>query len=65
MTPQWVLFWLVYYVTLSIGIALAYFVASVSPNLDVANALVPIYVGEAMRWGTPETGFSLCKGQRL
>lgn len=65
MTPQWVLFWLVYYVTLSIGIALAYFVASISPNLDVANALVPIYVGKSVQWGTPVTGFSFSKGQRL
>ena len=38
---QWVCFWLVYYTTLSIGIVLAYFIASISPNLDVANALLP------------------------
>jgi len=41
---QWVCFWLIYYTTLSIGIVLAYFIASISPNLDVANALLPTYV---------------------
>eukprot|EP00195_Chlamydomonas_chlamydogama_P009759 CAMPEP_0202901782 /NCGR_PEP_ID=MMETSP1392-20130828/14649_1 /ASSEMBLY_ACC=CAM_ASM_000868 /TAXON_ID=225041 /ORGANISM="Chlamydomonas chlamydogama, Strain SAG 11-48b" /LENGTH=615 /DNA_ID=CAMNT_0049588397 /DNA_START=85 /DNA_END=1932 /DNA_ORIENTATION=+ len=37
-------FWLVYYVTLCNGISLAYFIAAISPNLDVANALLPTYV---------------------
>lgn len=41
---EWVCFWLAYYVTLSIGIVLAYFIAAISPNLDVANALLPTYV---------------------
>ncbi|GAX75653.1 hypothetical protein CEUSTIGMA_g3097.t1 [Chlamydomonas eustigma] len=41
---QWVCFWFIYYVTLSNGIVLAYFIASFSPNLDVANALLPTYV---------------------
>eukprot|EP00955_Chlamydomonas_euryale_P039693 351487-Chlamydomonas_euryale.AAC.3 len=41
---EWVCFWMGYYITLSIGIVLAYFVASISPNLDVANALLPLYV---------------------
>ena len=36
---EWILFWLVYYTTLSVGIILAYFIASISPNLDVANAV--------------------------
>eukprot|EP00955_Chlamydomonas_euryale_P020915 221524-Chlamydomonas_euryale.AAC.4 len=41
---EWVCFWMIYYVTLCVGIVLAYFVASISPNLDVANALLPTYV---------------------
>ena len=32
---------LIYYITLCNGIVLAYFVAAISPNLDVANALLP------------------------
>ena len=36
---EWVLFWLVYYTTLSVGIILAYLIATLSPNLDVANAV--------------------------
>ena len=36
---EWVLFWLVYFTTLSVGIILAYLVATLSPNLDVANAV--------------------------
>jgi ATP-binding cassette, subfamily G (WHITE), member 2 len=51
------LFWLVYLVTLSTGIVLAYFVAALSPNMDVANAALPSYVvtllffgGFLMRW---------------
>ncbi|PSC74385.1 P-loop containing nucleoside triphosphate hydrolase isoform B [Micractinium conductrix] len=38
------LFWLVYFVTLSTGIVLAYFIAALSPNMDVANAALPTYV---------------------
>eukprot|EP01024_Parvocaulis_polyphysoides_P058991 TRINITY_DN6370_c0_g1_i6.p1 TRINITY_DN6370_c0_g1~~TRINITY_DN6370_c0_g1_i6.p1 ORF type:complete len:630 (+),score=106.23 TRINITY_DN6370_c0_g1_i6:31-1920(+) len=37
------IFWVVYFVSLSVGIMLAYFVASVSPNMDVANAALPAY----------------------
>lgn len=40
----WVLFWLIYLLTLSNGIVLAYLVAALSPNMDVANALLPTYV---------------------
>lgn len=36
-------FWLAYYVACCVGITLAYFVASFAPNLDVANALLPVY----------------------
>ena len=41
---SWGFFWITYYVTLCIGIVLAYLVASFSPNLEVANALLPTYV---------------------
>ena len=44
--PQgnWIAFWLVYFVTLCIGVTLAYLVAAVSPTLAVANAALPSYV---------------------
>jgi len=38
------LFWFIYFATLSCGIVLAYFVAALSPNMDVANAALPTYV---------------------
>lgn len=38
------IFWLIYYTTLSTGIVLAYFIAALSPNMDVANAALPTYV---------------------
>ncbi|KAL4431462.1 hypothetical protein ABPG75_006718 [Micractinium tetrahymenae] len=38
------LFWLIYFLTLSTGIVLAYFIAALSPNMDVANAALPTYV---------------------
>jgi hypothetical protein len=41
---SFVVFWLVYLITLSIGIVLAYLVATISPNLDVANAALPAFV---------------------
>ncbi|KXZ50089.1 hypothetical protein GPECTOR_18g66 [Gonium pectorale] len=41
---QWVVFWLVYFVDLSVGIVLAYLVAALSPNMDVANAALPGFV---------------------
>ena len=37
-------FWIIYYITLINGIALAYLIAALSPNMDVANAAVPAYV---------------------
>jgi hypothetical protein len=39
------LFWLVYCLTLFIGITLGYLVAALSPNMDVANAALPAFVG--------------------
>ena len=54
---SWALFWLIYFCTLSTGIVLAYFVAALSPNMDVANAALPAYVvtllffaGFLLRW---------------
>lgn len=54
---QWVLFWLIYFATLACGIVVAYFVAALSPNMDVANAALPSYVvtllffsGFLLRW---------------
>lgn len=41
---SWFYFFLTYVTTLSIGIVLAYLVASFSPNLEVANAVLPTYV---------------------
>ncbi|KAI3436016.1 hypothetical protein D9Q98_002073 [Chlorella vulgaris] len=41
---SFVLFWLVYLCTLATGIVLAYTVAAISPNMDVANAALPTYV---------------------
>jgi len=38
------LFFLVNFCTTSIGIALGYFCAAVSPNMEVANAILPAYV---------------------
>lgn len=48
---EWVVFWLIYYITLSNGIVLAYFIAAISPNLDVANALLPTYVVTLLFFG--------------
>lgn len=47
----WVLFWLVYFATLANGIVLAYFIAALSPNMDVANALLPTYVVTLLFFG--------------
>ncbi|EFN50715.1 hypothetical protein CHLNCDRAFT_142571 [Chlorella variabilis] len=41
---SFVLFWLVYLATLATGIVLAYTIAALSPNMDVANAALPTYV---------------------
>eukprot|EP00884_Botryococcus_braunii_P006507 jgi/Botrbrau1/15858/Bobra.40_1s0042.1 len=40
---QWVTFWLFYYCTLCCGIVVAYTVAALAPNMDVANAALPTY----------------------
>ncbi|GIL78523.1 hypothetical protein Vretifemale_7939, partial [Volvox reticuliferus] len=40
----WVVFWLVYFVDLSVGVVLAYLIAALSPNMDVANAALPAFV---------------------
>ena len=41
---EYVIFWLLYLCTLSTGIVVAYFIAAVSPNIDVANAALPCYI---------------------
>ncbi|GBF98060.1 hypothetical protein Rsub_10288 [Raphidocelis subcapitata] len=38
----WV-FWLTYYITLAVGVAMAYFIAAAAPSMDAANALLPTY----------------------
>ncbi|KAG2493535.1 hypothetical protein HYH03_008349 [Edaphochlamys debaryana] len=48
---QWVVFWLLFYLTLSNGIILAYFVAAICPNLDVANAVLPTYIVSCLFFG--------------
>jgi hypothetical protein len=54
-----VLFWLDYLLTLACGIMLAYIVAVLSPNMDVANAALPVYVVraplESRLWPLPHT----------
>ena len=54
---SYALFWLVYYCTLAVGIVLAYTIAALSPNLDVANAALPtlvvtflFFAGLLLRW---------------
>lgn len=41
---HFITFWMVYFGTLSNGIALAYLIGALSPNMDVANTAVPAYV---------------------
>lgn len=43
-----VVFWMVYFSTICAGIGCAYAVASLSPNMDVANAALPTYVATFM-----------------
>eukprot|EP00775_Hariotina_reticulata_P005937 gene5937-6176_t len=48
---SFVLFWLIYLLTSTVGVVLAYFVAAVSPNMDVANAALPTYVAILLYFG--------------
>eukprot|EP00892_Ulva_mutabilis_P005857 jgi/Ulvmu1/3643/UM017_0057.1 len=48
---EFILFWLTYLVTLSTGIVLAYVVATLAPNMDVANAALPTYVVTLLFFG--------------
>ncbi|EIE26352.1 hypothetical protein COCSUDRAFT_39467 [Coccomyxa subellipsoidea C-169] len=41
---SYILFWLVNFITTATGIALGYFIAAISPNMDMANAALPAYV---------------------
>eukprot|EP00891_Asterochloris_glomerata_P001938 jgi/Astpho2/1938/gw1.00038.347.1_t len=52
-------FWLVYLVTNIVGIVLAFFVASISPNMDTANAALPgivtvylFFTGYVIQWSS-------------
>ena len=40
---SWVMWWISFYISFTVGIASAYFIAAMSPSIDVANAAVPIY----------------------
>lgn len=40
---SFLMFWIIYLVTLSIGVMLGYLVAALSPNMDFANAALPTY----------------------
>ena len=40
---SWFLWWISFFMTWLVGVSSAYFIAAMSPNMDVANALVPIY----------------------
>ncbi|GBF95048.1 P-loop containing nucleoside triphosphate hydrolase [Raphidocelis subcapitata] len=42
---SFLVFWLTYFATLCVGIALAYTIAALSPSMDIANAALPTYVG--------------------
>lgn len=57
LSGSWALFWLVYYFTTLVGISLGYFIAALSPNMDVANAALPLFItiflfftGLLIRW---------------
>ncbi|CAK0754674.1 hypothetical protein CVIRNUC_002316 [Coccomyxa viridis] len=41
---SFLLFWLVNFITTATGIAIGYFIAAISPNMDMANAALPAYV---------------------
>jgi hypothetical protein len=45
------LFWIIYLLVLYIGVVLAYWIAAISPNMDVANALLPVYVTTQLFFG--------------
>lgn len=54
---SWALFWLVYWVSIMVGVSLGYFIAALSPNMDVANAALPVFItimlfftGLLIRW---------------
>eukprot|EP00227_Mantoniella_beaufortii_P007206 CAMPEP_0197606508 /NCGR_PEP_ID=MMETSP1326-20131121/45194_1 /TAXON_ID=1155430 /ORGANISM="Genus nov. species nov., Strain RCC2288" /LENGTH=625 /DNA_ID=CAMNT_0043174433 /DNA_START=168 /DNA_END=2045 /DNA_ORIENTATION=- len=41
---SFLVFWLVYYLTLGNGVVLAYLISALAPNMEAANALLPTYV---------------------
>lgn len=48
---SFLIFWLSYYCILQNGIALAYVVSAVAPNMDAANTLLPVYNVVALFFG--------------
>ncbi len=44
MSGSFALYFLTYFFTMAVGISAAYFIAALSPNMDVANAAVPAYM---------------------
>lgn len=44
MQGSFLVFWLAYLITITCGIALAYFIAAIAPTMEVANAALPAYV---------------------
>lgn len=48
---DFIIFWLTYLVTLCTGIVLAYVIATIAPNMDVANAALPTYVVTLLFFG--------------
>lgn len=43
LSGSFILFWLLYYILLNVGVLMAYSIAAASPTMDVANAAVPAY----------------------
>jgi hypothetical protein len=51
LTALSILRWIVVYLlVLFIGVVLAYAIAAISPNMDVANALLPVWVTIQLLW---------------
>lgn len=62
MQGGFMVFFLIFLITLCVGIVIAYFVAAISPDMEVANAALPAYVvtllfftGESSRDPIPYT----------
>lgn len=40
---SYIMFWCSFFIAFTVGISSAYFISAMSPNMDVANAAVPVY----------------------